>query len=654
MAATHATPPEQRFSVVVHSVAWDDRLDELVGLLSGRFGRSAALLAADLNRGRAEVRSQLTIHEVSAIIEELARLGVTAEAEMDKAPAPPVAGTMHVGWARAVAQVEEPPSAGTMMGMPVGAVDPVVETPEPLPEVSVGTPGPGDSEGAAQVWSRAAAIRAAMASGPRPDTMDPATGRPLMDAEAVDALPVHPADPPAERPERAGATLADAPAASPVAATSTEASAPPLETPLDPPSVRPVQPSPPVPAPRVHGEPALTAVAPAASPNTLISEDERVAAVRDLVPSGGAEPMNAQDRGSPETRPASEPSALPAGALAAAARAALQAGAASAADAPASPPARANAWGQVLGEAVRGPVARPSAHTSPLEGSASGMTVAAAHPVPGPEPLDSAFAALRSAAPGAPSESPARPAFERLRSPEPTPREVAEHGTIPARAWRAALLSALAPGAGQSYNGQPSRAVTFALAGLLVIPWGVSVFDAFKVARRQAERGIQIRPNPRRVAGAVGGFWVLVLALFTLFSVAGRALKPEVPELPPVASPAVVQPQPTVVPVSAEDIQAQQAREQAEQAEQAERFAGLVARARIACDQGQYDECRSLAEQALAIDESSPVAQRVHVEAVVGQSGTGPDAPPEPLIPDGNPPGAPPADDPMPPVEGTP
>ncbi|MCI0339731.1 MAG: hypothetical protein L0216_01045 [Planctomycetales bacterium] len=46
----------------------------------------------------------------------------------------------------------------------------------------------------------------------------------------------------------------------------------------------------------------------------------------------------------------------------------------------------------------------------------------------------------------------------------------------------AALFSALCPGLGQVYNGEIGKGVAFFLAGILILPWIWSLWDAARVA----------------------------------------------------------------------------------------------------------------------------------------------------------------------------
>lgn len=504
----------QRFGLVVHSVGWDERLDELCGILAGRFNVPAGAAQISLrNQGQATVGDGMSIQEVSAVIEEMSRMGVVAEASLEASSEP--ASTLHVGWARVASRPRVATVDGTMIGLPRGdgsgdseaAGDVVSEdVPEPSPDAAASPASDAVSawtDGAAR--ARAAAIRAAMgAASPAPPVADAA-------------------------------------------------------------------PSEPSPADAVNSPPLQTAFEPYVVPtNTIISEDERIAAVREIVADPGA----------------------------------------------ASP----SAWGGVLGAPVpAAPAARNPAVTEGLPTSES-----AGPPIE--NELLSAFDALRADGPAARPSAQKDRAFERLRQPVDTQPAATGSG----HEWKAGLLSALAPGAGQAYNNEHSRAVTFALAGLFIVPWVVSVVDAFRTARRLDAKGHFIPAPARSFVGVIIGFWVLIGALGVLYTAVDRATEPDpVPDIVVVPPPAVV-PAPVAEPDPQMEIEQARLEEQ-QRVERRERVAGLVARARLACGAGDYVECRRLAEDALEVDESDPDAQRVHVEAVVGQSGSSIDYPEPPL-----------------------
>jgi hypothetical protein len=106
--------------------------------------------------------------------------------------------------------------------------------------------------------------------------------------------------------------------------------------------------------------------------------------------------------------------------------------------------------------------------------------------------------------------------------------------------WLAAALSALAPGAGQVYNGQPERAMDYGLWFFMIKPWVAGV----RQARRQAER-IESYWAPKPPAGALLralrwalGWYLVVGALVGVFGWAivkavERATREEIPLLTP-------------------------------------------------------------------------------------------------------------------------
>ncbi len=502
----------QLFGLVVHSAGWDERLDELCGILAGRFNMPAGAARSALRQnGQTPVSADMTIQQVSALIEELSLLGVVAEASV-QTPSEPQS-TIHVGWASVATRPHVPAGDSTIIGMPNADESLESEAHASVTESSTTPEQAADdalsawTEGAAR--ARAAAIRAAMGG-------------------AAHSTPVA-----THRPSAAAPSSDSAPRSSPPPVSTTE------------------QPSP-------------------VSSNTIISEDERVAAVKMLVAG--------------------------------------------------SSPTAASAWGDVIGAPVAvAPVTRAVATPENLPTSDSAAPAAESE-------LLSVFDALRGdATESRPSEVKDR-AFERLRQPADTSTVSAASG----HAWKAGLLSALAPGAGQAYNSEHSRAVTFALAGLFVVPWVVSVIDAFKRARSLDASGRFVPAPARTVVSVVIGFWGLVGALGVLYAAMDMATEPDPPPRVVVTPPS---PAPRE-PVAAPDPQLERQRaliEEQQRVERQERVAGLVARARLACDAGDYVECRRLAEDALEIDESDPGARRVHVEAVVGQSGSSIDYPqPEP------------------------
>jgi hypothetical protein len=169
-------------------------------------------------------------------------------------------------------------------------------------------------------------------------------------------------------------------------------------------------------------------------------------------------------------------------------------------------------------------------------------------------------------------------------------------------------------------NHEHARAVTFALSGFLIVPWVLSVQDAWRTAARQQARGL-LRPIPwQRVLSTAASFWVLAVLLTVLIRVLVQTVSPAptpIDALPPPPEPAapVFVPEPVVEPPPAVDVEAFQAREALR-----ERVVGLVARAQLACQQENWQECRRLAEQALEMDETHRGAHTALVEALSGLS----------------------------------
>jgi hypothetical protein len=281
------------------------------------------------------------------------------------------------------------------------------------------------------------------------------------------------------------------------------------------------------------------------------------------------------------------------------------------------------AWGAVLGKAVEAeaasvvlPVSSPSAvaPSSPdVPDSANPLTALAA----------------AEETPNTPARG-GRAAFVRLRSPGETrlspasPSSANAHST-PGKPLHAALFSVLAPGAGQAYNNEQGRAVTFALAGVLIVPWAFSVRDAWQDASSGLNRQRTGAPNVRAAVSVALTFWLLVGLFATLIWSIDRATTNPTPAAQVAAAP-VPFPEPAAVPVIEEPVATQDAEEASAdptlaRAELRDRVAGLVARAQLACNNAEYVDCRQLAEQALALDETDPGAHRIHVVAIDGISG---------------------------------
>ena len=240
--------------------------------------------------------------------------------------------------------------------------------------------------------------------------------------------------------------------------------------------------------------------------------------------------------------------------------------------------------------------------------------------------------------PAAPSQAPPK-AFARLHSPDEARSVLPVASTSAASskantALRAALFSLLAPGAGQAYNNQQGRALTFALAGVLVVPWLLSIREAWVDASRGMKSSAAAAPNVKAAATLAFTFWLLVGLFGTFIWSIDRATTDSTSAVVSASPPAparVFAPAPAASPLAvprAEEppMVRELAREASGEpstarAELRERIAGLVARAQLACNSGEYVDCRQLAEQALALDETDPGAHRVHVVAIEGISG---------------------------------
>lgn len=201
--------------------------------------------------------------------------------------------------------------------------------------------------------------------------------------------------------------------------------------------------------------------------------------------------------------------------------------------------------------------------------------------------------------PGRLDGSPEPPKFHRLSRPDAP--------AAPRDAMLAALLSLVGPGAGQAYNGEVARGLTFALLAPFGLPWLWSVADAWRVAARQPSTPV---PPIRRIAGVGALGWLLVAALLLVWTTVDRLTERPPPESAVVA---VAPPRPArrEAPRPAIDETPAQSREAREVAVQ-----GLLEQAQAACAEGVWAVCRSLAEQALDQDETNRDARRLHVWAV--------------------------------------
>ncbi len=102
-----------------------------------------------------------------------------------------------------------------------------------------------------------------------------------------------------------------------------------------------------------------------------------------------------------------------------------------------------------------------------------------------------------------------------LRVPEPPPPPPAPAAATKDVGWPhspvVATLAAVLPGAGQTYNGQPFKALAFLLFSPLLLPWIWSFFDAHSVAARMKSEGGRFGP---------GGVVWIALQVWLLFNVA--------------------------------------------------------------------------------------------------------------------------------------
>jgi len=294
------------------------------------------------------------------------------------------------------------------------------------------------------------------------------------------------------------------------------------------------------------------------------------------------------------------------------------------ADVNAGEAAHGGAWGAVLGKGVDAQRVAVVSAATPAPAATEHMLHSPAEPT-----IFAAIDEQREAS--APPGREAPKAFVRLHAPDDagaTPA-VAPTSAAPSKGnipLRAALFSLLAPGAGQAYHNQQGRAVTFALAGVLIVPWIVSIRDAWNDGARIQRTPGPSTPNVKAAATVAFTFWLLAglfgtfiwsIDLATTDTTAAVDAPPmnERLQVPPVSSPPQ---QPAMVQESDREASAEPA---VARAELRERIAGLVARAQLACNSGEYVDCRQLAEQALALDETDPGAHRVHVVAIEGISG---------------------------------
>lgn len=296
--------------------------------------------------------------------------------------------------------------------------------------------------------------------------------------------------------------------------------------------------------------------------------------------------------------------------------------------------AAARGWSAVLGHALHErPVGAPEPTPPPASPTPSaGATPSSAPPraFVVPDALLGDDAATQMVMPSHPRqqndaarndllEAQARPRqrYERLRQAgEPSQAASDEASPLVAGIW-----SLLAPGAGQAYNGQVERGVTFALAGVFIVPWFWSIADAVQVATARQRKPKSNVPGALKARLAiVAGFWTGIAVLLFLAGAVRDAAERNA--VRPVFTTQVGLPTAPAAPptheASGPEIDDGPARQRA-----AQRLAvaELVDRARLACLNERFVECRDLAEQALELDDSSREAQTLHVQAIAATLG---------------------------------
>ncbi len=312
-------------------------------------------------------------------------------------------------------------------------------------------------------------------------------------------------------------------------------------------------------------------------------------------------------------------------------------------EAPAVGAAR-NAWEQVLGTSLGGrlaeesglaptpppppaPVAEPplepDAGDTIVPSAGAGVTVVHGSGARRQQPpaFDGAALDVVASAPPAPTPS-AIPAgehpagqqavgYQRLR---PAPLAI-EH---PPK--QAALWSVVAPGAGQAYNHEFGRALTFALTSFLVVPWIASVVDAWRRAAEISEEPPRVAPDTSGAARLAAGFWIAAIIAATSLTLAHRLTLPDQGAIEALGADNDVDIAPPT-PVGPEsESSALEAQLEAQLDEDRAEAQRLVIEARRSCDTGDYHRCRLLAETALDRDEANADAMRLLVDAVAGLS----------------------------------
>lgn len=215
---------------------------------------------------------------------------------------------------------------------------------------------------------------------------------------------------------------------------------------------------------------------------------------------------------------------------------------------------------------------RPSAPTPPVEPAPE--VVAAASRPPLARPVSSAPASAAPPPGIGPVRVPrpravapiTRPGLEAVPPPRPSgghsqpdlvrAAAIRERTTDARGPWirhrpgHALALGLALPGMGQLYNGQRNRAIAFALAGLLIVPWIWAAVDAYRVARAIVDRR---HPAPDRAArrAALSGQVVLDAAVYVALAGAvfvwhHRSHRADAPPTaaPPTAAPPTLPPAP--------------------------------------------------------------------------------------------------------------
>ena len=174
-------------------------------------------------------------------------------------------------------------------------------------------------------------------------------------------------------------------------------------------------------------------------------------------------------------------------------------------------------------------------------------------------------------------------------------------------------LSLLAPGAGQAYNGEPHRGLYFSLLSFFVIPWFLSIFDAWKRASR-IQKGDLIMAQRRKTKTIVAFlvlFWLAVISIFV-----ARSLLLDLNSSPEIASSQNVDQVENTTQIEAEPVEETLeetlAAEPEVSPETRRRMAlPLIEAARSACARGEQREGLRLLDQALIIDEENRLAREV-------------------------------------------